>query len=90
MLSNTASFGLFFLLCKLSVDLELFFKTTDCGLAEADCVVLEDQYKNKNIVHVIKKKVYKTLGLQRYIKDNYCNIINTPYGRFIYDFKQDR
>ncbi|KAI5176484.1 cation-transporting P-type ATPase 13A2, partial [Pancytospora epiphaga] len=82
--------GILYIVCHLSPQFEIYLKTKDCELAEADCVVVEDQYGNLRIFHLKRYKVSVTPGLQRYVDGKCCRILNTPYGRFIYDYKLGR
>ncbi|KAM0679724.1 hypothetical protein GINT2_002134 [Glugoides intestinalis] len=74
----------------MSKRLEILLKTSPSILSEANCVVLEDQYGSQQIVKVKKIFVKNSLVLFRYIKDHCCTILDTCYGRFIYDYKLDK
>lgn len=84
---SVGTLGIFYILCKLSNKIEILLATIDCELSEANCVVMEDQYNNKQIFFVKRLKVKNTPGLVRYIRNSHCRVIDTPYCRFIYDYK---
>lgn len=89
-LANVYTFGIFYMLSRMSVWFQIRFKTSSSSLEDADCIVLEDQYGFRQLVSVIRKKVKPTLALRRYTKDRTCRVLDTCYGRFIYDFQLDR
>ena len=87
---NVFLFGLLNLICRLIPDLEIVLKTEPCSLDIANCVILKDQYGNKKIVKIQVIKVKKTRDLQRYTKNSCVRILNSSYGRFIYDYSLDK
>ncbi len=89
-LHNIFSLGIFYIITKLSPYLSIVLKTSPSTLSEADCVILEDQYGNSQLIKVKKIATKHTLVLTRYIKDNHVTILETCYGRFIYDYKLDK
>ncbi|ELA41562.1 HAD ATPase, P-type, family IC [Vittaforma corneae ATCC 50505] len=87
---NLLTFGMFYVVCRLSKRMEIILKTSPAILSEANCVLLEDQYGQYQIVMVKRIPTRNTLVLSRYIKDHCCTILDTCYGRFIYDYKLDK
>ncbi|ELA41565.1 uncharacterized protein VICG_01429, partial [Vittaforma corneae ATCC 50505] len=86
-LLNMYTLGITYILCRISIKFEIFFKTSPCSLEEANCVVLKDQYNNMKIVKIIEKNIKPTLLLKRYARHRKIRILDVPYGRFIYDYQ---
>ncbi|KAI4293283.1 cation-transporting P-type ATPase 13A2, partial [Pancytospora philotis] len=89
-LRSVLSLGVVYVLCQLCCGAAIFLKTSNCELWEADCVVVEDEYKNRGLYRVRRVRVSPTLGLARYTRNGHVSIADTPYGRFIYDYKAGR
>jgi len=89
-LVHTLSLGLLYLIGKLYRPLLISINMVDCSFSEADVVVLIDNYGTYHILNVTKKHIPNLPELKRYIKGSIITIVNTPYGRLLFDHKQDR
>lgn len=84
------SFGTLFIISRLEKRFKIFIESKSCSLEEADLVILKDQYGTITLIDVEVIRVKFTLNLKRYIRNKKCKIIDTHYGRFIYDYVMDK
>lgn len=89
-LSYIVSFGVVFIFSRLMLNFKILVESVSCSLEDADLVILKDQYGVNTLVEVDVIKIKFTLNLKRYIRNNRCKIIDTHYGRFIYDYVVDK
>lgn len=89
--------GFYYIVCKLSIRLRYVLKYYTTDLDKASHVILIDQYGNKEL-YKIKEYVISSSDsemffssglLQRYsdFRKNAVRHLDTPYARFLYDFK---
>ncbi|ORD94973.1 YPK9 [Enterospora canceri] len=89
--------SIYYVLCKLSKKAHLQFKYVNATFEKATHVILIDQYGNEELHSIHMLELYENnldelSGLpllKRYIdeKKGVAKILDTPYSRFIFDFK---
>ena len=89
-LLNLFTFGFYFVICRNSIQAEIYLTTRQCELADADCIELIDSYGNVNLCEVKRIAARGSAALKRYVKCGWASVLITPYGRLIYDHQQRR
>lgn len=82
----TITCGILFVFSRLSLKFKILLGTDPSAIEDADLIILKDQYGAMTLVEVEVIKVKFSLNLKRYIRDGICRVIDTVYGRFIYDY----
>lgn len=89
-LLNIITLGTFWFVCRMNASIEILLKTRNSELSEADSVVVEDVNGEKRIHFVERIPATGSLRLKRYIIKGHVTVVDTTYGRFVYDWLQNK
>ncbi|KAI4293286.1 hypothetical protein PAPHI01_2560, partial [Pancytospora philotis] len=82
---NIFSAGMCYVLCRLFFRLRVVLRTRACKLAVADHALVYDAHGHPSLHAVATLPARETLALKRYSHKGRAKILDTPYGRFIFD-----
>ncbi|WUR03240.1 cation-transporting ATPase [Vairimorpha necatrix] len=88
--------GILHIICGIFPNIKIFLISKECKLKYSDCVLIFNKYKKVDFRYLKYYNIPKNTDLQKYrsllnyIKDYKVKVLDTEYGRFIYNHKQDR
>lgn len=80
------SFGILYILDKHYSLLKVFLTTKNCKLKDADSVILINKHGKIEFRQIKEFPLFKSRTLQKFIFNNKIRVIDTEYGRFMYNY----
>ncbi|KAK6090332.1 hypothetical protein P3W45_000689 [Vairimorpha bombi] len=82
--------GILHIICKLFPNIKIILTSVQCRLKYSDCVVVTNKYNKVEFRDIKEYKILKSMNLSKYIHNDRVRVLDTEYGRFLYNHSLNR